>query len=772
MSGVVSGLVGRLSRYARGAGLRARMEMAARRGQPIPGVVSLIVPVYNVEEYIDECLTSLRFQSYPLLDIVVVDDGSPDRSMEIVERHARRDPRVRIVRRENGGLSAARNSGLAAAAGEFITFVDSDDTLTVDGLKQAMDSLRATGSDFAVLRYQRINGSRITPPAGWIGKLHRNPQSSTSLVDRPDVLVNSMACSKVFRRVFWDRAGLRFKEGVIYEDQQLSAEAYAKAQRFDILGATLYNWRLRRDGKSITQMRRLEDSAIASVEAQFNSIAATQQVLRTHSTEQVAVERAVQALSNDLPQFTARVPVYSESYWELLARRLPEVIDLLTGEQYSRRIPVHTKLINHYIRIGDRASAEQVIAAGWSPMANVRIHREAGELFAGFPGWEEARVDPVTRLNYLVPESQSKLYAGVRQVRAEGHWLTVTGWALVENLDLAGLDAAGSEHSVRVWLAGPSGQRIDLPVRTFTADWIEEVSLPGSWYPDYRPGGVEFRVDCTALTEGTWTIMAEVSAHGITRSREFIGRAPWSSVGVPVTVSVGGRDVSLAVKHAQRVKIGVTTAVAGGSTSVTAGQPPAWATATAAEVRDEALIVTLASQPPDGVSFALVGPHEEVPGTLREDRVLAFPLGRPRVDGMPGSLAAGVFAVRARRPGQPDVPVAPDHELASAMPYDEVSELARTVIHSDHQDTAHVLAVDVLAPLLPHERGFRNRIRMQNLANAQQGDRPAVFFRTLYGEATNDSAGELHRVLHERGTDRELIWAVADRSVPVPGGIL
>ena len=90
-------------------------------------VISVIVPIYKVEEFLDECIQSIVDQTYQNLQIILVDDGSPDRCGEICEDWARKDKRIEVIHKKNGGLSDARNAGLAEATGEFIAFVDSDD---------------------------------------------------------------------------------------------------------------------------------------------------------------------------------------------------------------------------------------------------------------------------------------------------------------------------------------------------------------------------------------------------------------------------------------------------------------------------------------------------------------------------------------------------------------------------------------------------------------------------------------------------------------------
>ena len=115
-------------------------------------VVSIIVPVYKVEQYLDKCVESLTAQTYRDLEIILVDDGSPDRCPELCDRWARRDPRVRVIHQKNEGVAMARNAGLDAASGEYIMFVDSDDYLPSDAVEVLLERLLADGSDLSVGR--------------------------------------------------------------------------------------------------------------------------------------------------------------------------------------------------------------------------------------------------------------------------------------------------------------------------------------------------------------------------------------------------------------------------------------------------------------------------------------------------------------------------------------------------------------------------------------------------------------------------------------------
>lgn len=127
--------------------------------------VTVIIPVYKVERYLDACVESVVRQSYADLEILLVDDGSPDRCPALCDAWAEKDPRIKVIHRENGGLSAARNSGIDAAMGEFLLFVDSDDLLEPDAVRRAVDAQRQQDADRSwPLRTRSARPSGTTSP--------------------------------------------------------------------------------------------------------------------------------------------------------------------------------------------------------------------------------------------------------------------------------------------------------------------------------------------------------------------------------------------------------------------------------------------------------------------------------------------------------------------------------------------------------------------------------------------------------------------------------
>lgn len=177
--------------------------------------LSVIIPVYRVEAYLDKCVQSVLSQSYSNLEVILVDDCSPDRCGEICDSYFRKDNRVRVVHRpKNGGLSAARNSGIEAATGELLTFVDSDDSITADTYSEAIAVLLAHKTACVEFPVRKGNGSpddlRYVPFTG-----SNRTETFHDWFARQGY-VRSYSCNKIYTRSLW--GDTRFPEGKFFED--------------------------------------------------------------------------------------------------------------------------------------------------------------------------------------------------------------------------------------------------------------------------------------------------------------------------------------------------------------------------------------------------------------------------------------------------------------------------------------------------------------------------------------------------------------------------
>ncbi len=127
-------------------------------------MISVIVPVYNVEKYLHKCVDSIINQTYKDLEIILVDDGSPDNCPKICDEYAQKDNRIKVIHKENGGLSSARNAGLQVAIGDYIAFVDSDDYIDEHMYEKLLDALKSSNADFCMCGDRTVdeNGEEIT----------------------------------------------------------------------------------------------------------------------------------------------------------------------------------------------------------------------------------------------------------------------------------------------------------------------------------------------------------------------------------------------------------------------------------------------------------------------------------------------------------------------------------------------------------------------------------------------------------------------------------
>lgn len=188
------------------------------RTKDVPGI-SLVVPVYNVQEYLPECLDSLLGQSFAAIEIILVDDGSTDASAEICDRYAARDGRIRVVHQQNAGVSKARNVGIRLARGKYLGFVDGDDWVDRDYCKRLYETLIDYRADISICSYY-VARSRKTKPEAADGKITIYDRKEAIRMLYEDVRIRSFSWNKLFRRELFD--GIGFPEDrIMCEDMAI-----------------------------------------------------------------------------------------------------------------------------------------------------------------------------------------------------------------------------------------------------------------------------------------------------------------------------------------------------------------------------------------------------------------------------------------------------------------------------------------------------------------------------------------------------------------------
>ena len=204
-------------------------------------LISVIVPVYRVEAYLDRCMASLLAQTYENLEIILVDDGSPDGCPGLCDSYAQKDRRVRVIHQDNRGLSGARNTGIEAAGGDYLAFVDSDDYVSRDFIRTLYELLEETGCAISQCRFAYVKGEplRGTKDRDYhmyrgeslMGQLYGPEEEATCFV---------VAWNKLYKRELF--AGIRYPLGRIHEDEATTYRLFHEGKKLVFTERILYGY--------------------------------------------------------------------------------------------------------------------------------------------------------------------------------------------------------------------------------------------------------------------------------------------------------------------------------------------------------------------------------------------------------------------------------------------------------------------------------------------------------------------------------------------------
>ncbi|MGW0432289.1 glycosyltransferase [Micromonospora sp. NPDC003197] len=452
-------------------------------------VITVVVPIYNVERYLPECLASLASQTYPDLDIVLVDDGSTDGSAEVAQQQAAGDPRFRLVRQPNRGLGAARNVGIDFGTGDYLTFVDSDDVLPPYALEVLVGALEQTGSDFATGNVALLTSRGLRQSPLHRGT-HRNTRLRITLKDQRNLVYDRLACNKVFRRSFWERHGLRFPEGVRYEDIPVTIPAYALAESVDVIDLPVYYWRQREAGavasisQRQTEVRNLVDR-FAAVDSASRSLAGLgDSKLKDWYDETV--------LQSDLRMFLDLLPDVDHDYRIQFLDLTADYLSRVDARVVDRLVP-RLRVAWRLARARALSELVTVVAASRSGVTPPVVRRGRG-YYVQLPFLENPHPAAPRHL-FRAPEG---IRTEVHEARWVGDQLYVRGLAydMVRGADRPW-------RSVRMlWLREDAGQRrrVLLPSR---AHHVAQASSP----VPYGWAGFVVRVDPARLRgRGDWEV--------------------------------------------------------------------------------------------------------------------------------------------------------------------------------------------------------------------------------------------------------------------------
>jgi CDP-glycerol glycerophosphotransferase len=441
----------------------------------VPGLVSVIVPIYNVEPFLRDCLDSLRAQTYTDLQVLMVDDGSTDGCAAIAEEFAAADPRFELIRQANAGLSAARNVAVPLARGEYLAFVDSDDVLAAHAYELLVQAM-AGGADFAsgaVRRYSSRGTYRGAPHNDAIGPTDLNAHVSRN----PKLLRDRTIWNKLYRRSFYDAHHFEFPVGRLFEDVPVTVPAHALASSVAVVNEPIYFWRVREGAvRSITQ----SDNDLRNLIDRFYSVNLTRKALKDAGQDELLRVYEEQAIWDKLSGYLKFLPAASPEFRDTF-------LDLATG----------------YLAELDPGAVDR-------QPAQVRRH------------WQlirDRRVDDLVELidhgfRKPKPPPQPVIESAVRSLAWRDGRLELTGYAYVPG------GAPRRFGSMRLlWLSSDGGRRkIPLRAKAHRDPTATPAQQAAGFAVSINPMGLRHG---KIWRSGTWTV-AVAAARGITVRRSAL----------------------------------------------------------------------------------------------------------------------------------------------------------------------------------------------------------------------------------------------------------
>ncbi|WP_179893545.1 glycosyltransferase family 2 protein, partial [Streptomyces sp. wa1002] len=489
---------------------------------PLPPLLSVVVPVHNVEAYLEDCLRSVADQTLEAIEVVMVDDGSTDGSARIAAEFAARDGRFRLVRQRNAGLSAARNTGVrhTTPTVPYLAFADSDDIVVHDAYERMTASLESTGSDLVTGNVWRLTAQGRQQ--AWQYRWLTATRPRTHITRDPRLLADRVAWNKVFRRSFWDAHGFAFPVGKLYEDTPVMIPAHHLAGSVDVLHGHVYYWRVREG--SITRRR-------TDVTGVRDRIAACEQVSAFLGGRDAAQRRAYDAscLRDDFGYFLDGLPMGGEAYRAAFLEGAGAFVDR-AGPGALEGLPVELRVKWALVR---ERRLEELLTV----LAFERANGAGTFAVEGPPGRRRAVYPGVRGASARLARTDIPAVARLLEARwgADGK-LRLRGYAYLRNLP-----AASARQRLTVGMVRAERGRQVRPVPVRSVDAPEATVNSGQELHGYDQAGFEMVLDPDRLPAtadgGGWLVGLVLAAPGAVR--RVAVRAPDAGADQPLVHDLG-----------------------------------------------------------------------------------------------------------------------------------------------------------------------------------------------------------------------------------------
>lgn len=312
--------------------------------------VSIILITFNDAKRLPKALRSLTRQTLAAIEIIVVDDASTDNTADVVAKAAAADSRVRYVRLEqnSGGCSAPRNRGISEATGTWVMFCDSDDEYERHAAKNLLLAVEAADADLGCGVVERVD-SRTGRHVRWREDSH-DAAVLDSIDERLSLIYDTVSVNKIYRRRMLLEHGLEFPEGILYEDQLFTMQAYVCAARIAVIPQTVYYWNVDRVSEELSITQRRREVRNVSSRVQVNRL--IDQFLQGHGSDSLRAAKAVKFLAHDLYLYLSVILDVDDSTAQAIVDELSPYVsatDLSGGDQLRPLL----KVAVYHLLLGD-----------------------------------------------------------------------------------------------------------------------------------------------------------------------------------------------------------------------------------------------------------------------------------------------------------------------------------------------------------------------------------------------------------------------------------
>ncbi|HET8615705.1 MAG TPA: CDP-glycerol glycerophosphotransferase family protein [Actinomycetales bacterium] len=500
-------------------------------------LVSVVVPVHDVEDFLPECLASLAAQTLDDLEVVLVDDDSSDRSGEIAREFAAGRGAWQVLSVDGHSPGAARNAGISVATGTYLSFVDADDVVPADGIERLTAVLEQTGSDIACGMAMRYDGLKTWPSPLQAAAI-RETRLRTHISRTPALLRDTTVWAKLYRRSFWDGAGLSFPEGVHFEDMSVATIAQLEACSVDLIEQPVYWWRIRQsDDQSITQRR----TEVGNLEDRMTALRLIDRYLAERSDTVLKRAHDEKVLRHDLPVHMNALPDADREFQERFVELAGEFVRSVEPRTLAK-LKAALRLPYYLASRGKVDEVVEVMDVARDPRRNQRFRRRGLRMYAELPFLFDKAVG-VPPAVYDVTRSQP-MSTGIRDVTWSGTELSIDGHAYIDRSSMRWPWSSGirvsarnvDDHSVRTGLRSRRRRRVDVSA-AMTSEAIS-----------YDWSGFLARLDVRSLVRASsaparWELVVQVATAGARRGGR-LGRPQRQRARHPRHVIVDGHVVA------------------------------------------------------------------------------------------------------------------------------------------------------------------------------------------------------------------------------------